>query len=280
MGSILFFYEGRTIRGLGLMGWALIIQLGAVITIGLALAALALLIGPALLNPTALLAPLLGVLAAVCGIEIGELAMTGVFLAGFYQMHVGRHEYGWAHARSIDRATICLILFATLTAVGDLYTIANDLLLPAAAGVPAGALLEGNLVLAPVAALVAGLALLYSARSLADGAEVRRLHRALYLGIAGSFTGPALLAFATSVNPRDLGAVVSGYLASAVAGNGISALSLLLFVFVLRDIRRHLLEGRPQPVLPRIEQVYPWMWGLPSPAQPPAPQRPSEPPGG
>lgn len=270
----MFFYEGRTIRGLGIIGWALRIQLVAVVATGITLAALAIVIGPALVNPSGFLTSVLGIVAAVCGIELGQVAVGVIFLVGFVDVHAGRHEYGLEHARAIDRATIALIVFAVLTVSGTAFSVSMNLLAPTT-GIPAESFLTGNLVLAPLGALVAGFTLYYAVRAVADESERGRLRGALVLGVAGAVAGPVLLGFATAAAPRDLSSIVTGLLASAVAGDGICALSLLLFVLVFREIRRNLVEGRPSPALPRYPPVYPWAWLSPP---PPIPVPPAEPP--
>jgi hypothetical protein len=276
----LYFYEGRTIRGAGLMTWALLVELGAVVVTGLTLVALAVMLGPALESPGGLGTSALTALAAVCGVAGGQVAMAVLFLVGFHEAYAGRHEYGLRHANSVERALVFLMVYFVVTAVGYLYSVTNSLLQPGLAGLPAVDLLSGNAILAPVGALFAGLTLYYAGRTLADPPVVRRLRTALTLGVAGAVAGPLLLAFAVSGALSDLHAIVSGLLASAVAGQGVSALSLLLFLLAFRDIRHNLEAGKPAPVLPRIDQAYPWVYrqeySYPQPpaANPPPPPKP------
>ena len=274
----MFFYEGRTIRGLGLVGWALLVQLGAVLAAGAALAALALLLAPALLDPAGALGPLVGVVAGICGVELAEVAMAILFLVGFHHLAAGRHEYGLEHVRSVGRAIVCVVVFGVLTVITSAYLLAVDFFEPTTQAVLGQSLLTGQVVLSPVGAALAGLGLWYAARSVSGPEERRRLRSALALGIAGGAAGPGLISFATLVNPLDVRAVSSGLLAAAVAGYGMSAISLLLFVLAFRDIRRDLVAGRPPPALPRVEQVYPWLWTPWSGRPPPAPWMPPQPP--
>lgn len=255
------------------MAWSLFIQLCAVLASGVALAALALLLGPSLLDPVGTLAYLTGVLAGVCGIELAEVLVAVVFLVGFHHLHAGRHEYGLPHARSLGRATACVALFAALTVFSTAYTIASNSLVPTAPGLSTGLILTGNLALAPIDAGLAGLALLFSVGSVADATHLRRLRSGLVLGIAGAAAGPALLAFGSALSPHDVSGISSGLLAAAVAGEGISALSLLVFFLAFRGIRRELAAGRPAPVLPRYAPAYPWAW---APREPAAPQAPMD----
>lgn len=272
----MFFYEGRTIRGLGIIRWALIIQLLAVVATGVTLAALAIVLGPALVNPSGFLTSVLGIVAAVCGIQFAQIGVGALFFAGFVDVHAGRHEYGLAHVRAVDRATLGLVVFTAVTLFATGFTVSMSFLAPSS-GIPAESYLTGNLVLAPIEALVAGLTLYYTIRFVADDAQARRLRGAVILGVAGAAVGPVLLLFATAVNPHDLSAVVTGLLASAVAGDGMCALSLLLFALLYREVRRSLLAGRPAPVLPRFAPAYPWAWPLPPPPASVAPV-PVEPP--
>jgi hypothetical protein len=261
------------------MTWALFVELGAVVVTGLTLAALALMLGPALASPGGLGTSALTALATVCGVALGQAAMAVLFLVGFRHAYAGRYEYGLRHAHSLERALVFLMVYLVLTAVGYVYSVTNSLLQPGLAGLPAVDLLSGNAILAPAGALFAGLTLFYAARTLAEPPVERRLRTALLLGVAGAAVGPVLLAFAVSGALTNLDAIVSGLLASAVAGQGVSALSLLLFALAFRDIRHNLEAGRPSPVLPRIDQAYPWMYrpGYPYPppaANPPPPPKP------
>ena len=256
----LYFYEGRTIRGTALMTWALLVELGAVIVTGLTLGALALMLGPALESPGGLAPSSVTALAAVCGVTLGQIAMSVLFLLGFHHAYAGRHEYGLAQARSVERALVFLMVFVVLTVVGTVYSLTNSFLMPGVAGLPAVDLLSGNAFLAPAGALFAGLTLFCGAKTLAAPHVERRLRTALVLGVAGALGGPLLLAFAVSGTLASLDAVVSGLLASAIAGQGVCALSLLLFILAFRDVRHGLEAGTPAPVLPRIEQAYPWMY--------------------
>ncbi len=258
-----FFYEGRTVRGLGVMSWSLAIQLGAVVATGVTLAVLAALLGPALLNPSGLVPAILGVVVAVCGIELAEVAVGILFLVGFLDVHKGRNEYGLSHARAIDRATACIVAFAGLTLFSTIYSISLSLFSPTAAAIPTESVLTGNLLLSPLGALIAGLGLFYSVRTLVDASQRGRLRAAIALGVAGTVVGPALLAFPAAINPGQVSAVVTGMLASSVAGDGLCALSLLLFALTLRDVRRSLVSGTPAPSLPPYAPAYPWAWPVP-----------------
>ncbi len=271
-----YFYEGRTIKGLGLMSWGLLIQLFAVISLGLTQAALGLLYGQLLLNPTALFGPYIGAVAAVCGAEIAQLGMAVVFVIGFFQVYSGRHEYGLEEARSVERAFVFLIIFIVLSGISITLSV-TDLFVAGLTGQSSVPTLARNLILGSVGALFAGLTLVDTIRTVSGGAARSRLRTALALGITGAAAGPALTILATIANPITVDLVTSGLVASAVAGQGISALSLLLFWMIYRETRQSLEAGRPALVLPRIEQMYPWQYPPMIPYYPPASQVPPPP---
>jgi len=258
------------------MSWALVIQLFAVISLGITQAALGLLYGQLLLNPTALFGPYIGAIAAVCGAEIAQLAMAVVFVIGFFQVHSGRHEYGLEEARSVERAFVFLIVFIVLSGISITLSV-TDTFVAGLTGQSSLPTLAGRLSLGSLGALFAGLTLVDTIRSVSGAASTSRLWTALALGITGAAAGPALTILATIANPITVDLITSGILASALAGQGISALSLLLFWMIYRETCRSLEAGRPAPVLPRIEQLYPWLYPPMIPYYPPGTQAPPPP---
>lgn len=278
-GSSLYFYEGRTIRGLAWISWALFIELGAVLATALTLVAIALSFETSVQSSNGSLTSALLAFVAVCGIGVGQVFMAIVFLVGFGQSYRGRHEYGLEHARSLDRAVVFLIVFLVVDLVSLVLIVSPLATGTTDAGAPSPTLAllgGGNPIFAPVGAFFAGLCLSFLARSLSSPTELNRLRRGLVLGVVGAATGPALLGFAVSGSLTDISAIVSGILASAVAGQGISALSLLLFATALRDTRKNLEAGRPMPALLRVEQACQWAPGPPY-AYPPPPNPPRPP---
>lgn len=271
-----YFYEGRTIKGMSLVGWALLIQTGAVIAMGTTAAALALLSGALIQNPSLLFGPLLGALGALCGILVAELATAIVFLVGFVQIYAGRHEYGLEQARSLERALLFLIIYSVLNAASVVYS-ASTALIPAVTGQPGLPAVSASLLLAPLGALFAGLTLDQAIRSQSDPAVRSRLRVAIFLGILGGAVGPALTLLAIAGNPVTLGLLTAGLVASALAGNGVAAISLVVFWLAYRETRQALEAGRPAPVLPRIDQIYPWLYHPMYPGSPPALQGPQMP---
>ncbi len=271
-----YFYEGRTIKGTNLVAWALIVQMGAVVTVGIASAALGLLYAGSYANPTVLIGPLLGVLFAFCGIAIAEVAAGIVFLLGFREMHAGRHEYGVEQARALERALILVIVYVVVAAVSLIYS-TSSALLPVVTGQTGLANTAGNLVLAPLGALFAGLALEQSIRTLAPPEEKSRLRLALALGVVGGAAAPAFGLLASLGGSVTLELVSAGILASALAGNGVAAISLFLFWLAYQEVKRSLEAGNPRPVLPRMDQVYPWLYPPYYRYLPGAPQSPPPP---
>lgn len=271
-----YFYEGRTIRGANMVGWALLVQLGAVISLGIASAALGALFAGTLANPLALLGPFLGVVLAICGIVIAEIAAAIVFLLGFRDIYAGRHEYGVDQTRSLERAFILLIVYVVLAAVSAVYS-TSSAFLPGVTGQSDLAGIAGSLVLAPLSALFAGLTLIHSVRTLAPEGERSRLRLALALGVVGAAVGPAMSLLVGSASSPTLEFISVGIIASALAGNGVAAISLLLFWLAYQETKRSLEAGNPRPVLPRADQVYPWLYrpyyAYP-PAMPPSPPPP------
>lgn len=261
------------------MTWALVLALAAVLVTGMTVAALAFLLGPTLTNPAAVTSSLIGALAAVCGVLTTEMVMVVLFLVGFYNLHAGRHEYGLQQERSLERALVFFIIFIVMSLVSFAYSAFSSLLQTGIPVTGGSLLVGGNIVFGPIAAFFAGLTLFYMARVLAEPHQEGRLRVAVVLGVAGAVAGPALLIVAGATNPTDLPAYTSGLLASAIAGQGISALSLLLFALVFSEVRRNLQAGKPMPVLPRYEQVYPWAYtpygyGYPYGGPPPPPPSP------
>ncbi len=273
-----YFYEGRTIRGIGLAGWALIILTIAVVVMGATLAVVGVLAPALVANPTMLLGPLVGAVAAICSAAVAELAAGIVFLVAFYQIHAGRHEYGLEQTRSLDRALIFLIVYIVLYAVSAVYSSSFSVLFGTGATSNVG-VTAGSLVLGPIGALFAGLTLDYSVRAVASPIVRSRLRTALLLGVVGAAVGPALTLLATAGGTLTLDRLSLGITAAALGGQGMAALSLFLFWLAFQEARRNLEAGKPAPVLPRMEQVYPWLYRpwYPYPYAPPSPQPPEPP---
>ncbi len=274
-----YFYEGRTIRGMGFVGWALLVLLGAVVVVGATTALIGVFYGALLQGPVDLVGTLIGVFAAICMAFLIEVAAAILFLVGFYQIHAGRHEYGLDQSHAAERALIFLIVYVVLSAVSVAYSPSFSIFL-GVANPTALPVLAASLVLNPVIALFAGLTLEHAVRTIASPAVRSRLRTALVLGIVGSAVGPGLTLLATAGSRATVESVSQGIIAAAVAGQGIAALSLALFWWAYQETKRSLEAGSPTPVLPRIEQIYPWLYRpwVPYPPQPPG--TPPQPPPG
>ncbi len=259
------------------MGWGLIVVLGAVVVLGATTILMGALYGALLQDPVSLVGTLAGVFAAICLGFVAEVAAGVLFLVGFYQTHAGRHEYGLEQSHSVERAVIFLIIYIVLSAVSLVYSSTLSLVLGIAgpSTVPDAV---ASLVLSPIIALFAGLTLEHSLRSVASPPVRSRLRTALLLGVIGAAVGPGLTLLATGGGPLTVNTVSAGIVAGAVAGQGMCALSILLFWLAFQETRRSLEAGSPAPVLPRVEQVYPWLyrpWIAFPPSQPgPPPQEP------
>ncbi len=275
-----YFYEGRTVRGVGHVGWALLVILVTVVIIGTTTALIGFLYGALLQAPVNFVGTLVSVLAAICLAFVGEVASAILFLVGFYEIHAGRHEYGLEQSHAAERALVFLIVYVVLSAVSVVYSPAFSLFLgvvnPSALPV-----LAVSLVLNPVIALFAGLTLEHAVRTVAAPLVRSRLRTALVLGIVGAAVGPGLTLLANASRPATVESVSGGIIAAAVAGEGLAALSLLLFWLAYREVRQALEAGSPGPVLPRVEQIYPWLYRpwVPYPPQPPG-SPPQPPPSG
>lgn len=272
-----YFYEGRTIRGLGLVGWALLIAMVATIVLGVTSAVVGLLYGVLLQNPAPLLGPLVTIVAAECGALVAEVAAAILFLVGFYQIYAGRHEYGLEQAHAVERALIFLIVYIVMSAVSAVYTSANGLFM-GIFGSPVTTTLIATVVLSPINAFFAGLTLVHSARAVASPAARPRMRTALILGVVGAGVGPGLSLLAMSSSVVTIERVSAGLVAAALGGQGIAAISVFLFWLAYQDTKKGLEAGKPSPVLPRIDQAYPWLYRPWAPYPYPYPTPPVNPP--
>ncbi len=276
---MLFYYEGRTIRGVGWTMWGLVLSLALVVASGATSIGLALMLGPALTTPADMVKSIGLSLVVACGLLLAELVMVVFFLVGFHQLHVGRHEYGAAHEQSVERALVFLILLVLVATLGTAYAAFSALFGTMGPALP-GQTVTGteSLLFGSSEALLAGLTLFYAVHSLVGTTDVSRLRTAVVLGVVGAAAGPAILILAASGAVVDLSSLVTSVTAAVVAGQGVSAISLLLFLWIFRDLRRNLGAGNPAPVLPRLPVWTPWGYapyapGFP-PQGPPPPSRP------
>ncbi len=274
----MYFYEGRTVRGVGWMSWGLLIQLAGLILGAVGMVLLIASLGAILYTTPELLPALFAAFALICGLVIVEIAAAVVYLVGFHGMYAGRHEYGPNQDRNMDRALVFVILAIVLSAVQVVspYTILWGALLqvPSSASITVGLL---GLVVQPASAFFAGLALFSAVRVFADGVQRTRLIVGMILGAVGAAAGTAILLLSAGLG-GGLGLPVIAFIASALAGQGTSAISLLVFFLVYREIRRKLETGGVAPAVPSPPPVWPYYYSPPYPYQVPAPQAPVPPP--
>jgi len=273
-----YFYEGRTVRGVGWMSWGLLIQLASLILGAVGTVLLIASMGAFLYTSPELLPALFAAVALICGLVIVEIAAAVVCLVGFHGMYAGRHEYGPNQDRNMDRALVFVILAIVLSGVqvvspytlvwGALYSV------PSGASITVGLL---GLVVQPASALFAGLALFSAVRLFADGGQRTRLIIGMILGAVGAAAGMAILLVAAGLG-RSLDSLVTAFVASALAGQGTSAISLLVFILVYREVRRKLETGGIAPAVPSPPPVWPYYYSPPYPYQAAVPQAPVPPP--
>lgn len=283
-----YFYEGKTIRGMGWVQWSLWIFLAALVATVLVSVILASVLSEALTtNPFAALPRLMGAVAALCGLVILEIAGLALYLAGFTPMYGGRQEYGPRHAREMDWSLVCFIVTAVLYIAQSAVPSNTFVFLPGASTIAdastAGLTLAALAVLRAAFTATAGLALLFGVYAFADAGGIRRLLLALVLGIAGSVVGSVVTIVGLyTLPPSEYGTML---IAGALGGTGVGLIALVLYVLVYRDVAARLRSGAIPPVLPPRPMfpppyyypayAVPW---APPPAAPSAPPPPPSPP--
>ncbi len=174
------------------------------------------------------------------GFVSGLLYCVG--LAGLYGP---RHELGREHATSVGQTTLWLGLLLVLLAPSLVVASLTGPLLgiPGIGYTPPSWAWSASVVLAGLRAIFAGLTLYYAVQGLAEEDERVRLLVGMTLGVAGGIVWSGLAAYAGGIGGPSMDSLLP-FLAGIIGGLGTSAISLLLFVFVYRDIRRDL-EARP-----------------------------------
>lgn len=281
-----YFYEGKTIRGLGWVQWSLYVFLGLLVATLLLSVAIAGLVGTAYtLDPVTLLPSLLGVLAAACGLVILEIVGLVLYCVGFGYMYGGRREFGVRHARHMDWSLVFFIVTAVLFAAqsalpstsASFVTGAPALVNPSMIGL----ILAASAVLRALDTGFAGLTLLFGAYAFADAGGARRLVVALILGVAGSVVGSVVTIVGLYTLPAsEYGTMI---IAGALGGTGVGAISLLLYLLAYREILGRLRSGAIPAALPLRPPMpwpyyapYPYPWAPPptAPVSPPPPPSP------
>ncbi len=243
--------------------------LSAIGTVGLFL-----LVGSLLSTTPDILPSLLAVGTLLCGLVVVEIAAAVVYLVGFHGMYTGRREYGPSQDRLMDRAlmfVIIAIIFSAVQTVSPFSLAWGSAFLSPSILPPAAYVLA--LALQPAAALFAGLALLTAVTVFADRSQRNRLLIGTILGAVGSAAGAGIL-LAASVLGGTTSSPLEAIIAAALAGQGTSVISLLVFFLVYREIHHKLETGMVAPVLPRPPPIWPYYYYPPYPYPWPAPQVP------
>jgi hypothetical protein len=280
-GLLVYFYEGRTIRGVRWVTWALLIQLAALTLSAVVTVALVELLGPSVNYPgPAFLFAVSIEIAAVCGLVIAQIVALVFYLVGFQGIHAGRHEYGPAQDRMMDRALVFLVLAIVMGVAQGFSPFAA--IWGVLSGVPtdvATYAYVGSLALQSTAALFAGLTLMSSVSVFADPSQRARLLIGIILGAVGAAAGTVILLVAELLEGTP--SAVETVVASTLAGQGTCAISLIVFFLVYREVHHKLEAGLIPPALPRPPIFWPYYYpayGYPAPASQAPPAAPASPP--
>ncbi len=273
----MYFYEGRTVRGIGWMSWGMVLQL-ATSVLGSAMAIiLVMTLGSFAFTSPAALTALAAVFALACGLLIVEIAVVVLYLIGFHGMYAGRREYGPEQDRNMERALVFVILaivFVAVQAVSPFTIVLGGLANPASTTLTLGVVLVA---VETASALMAGLALMTAVSVFADGGQKTRLLIGMILGALGAFAGTIISLIGAYVGGAQ-GSSLETLIASSLAGSGTSAISLFVFFLVYREVRRKLEMGVIAPAVPLFPPVWPYFFPpYPYPTAP-APAPPATPP--
>ncbi len=238
--------EDVTSRGLRWIAGSLFLYLACLVGL---LVSLLLLLPPVVDSLEGRLAPgvvnnSLGVISLFLG--VGEIVAGGVFVIGFADMWTGRLGHGAEHAESVVQSRRYLVVTVVLIAVGVFVMSPTGLVLriPILGDVLPSWAITGSILVAGLRALFAGLVLYYALHEVA-GEERLRLLWGMVLGVVGGVLWPGILAYGTEASPT-ASSVASAYAASAVAGLGTSAMSLVAFALAYRRAQRRMAAGGTQ----------------------------------
>jgi hypothetical protein len=176
------------------------------------------------------------------------LASGLAYTLGLAALWGTRREFGREHAESVERTlpwlAVTMVLLATGIAVPSLT--GPFLTFPGVGQAPPDWATTVGVVLAGFRAIFAGLTLYYAVQALAEEDARLRSLVAMSLGAAGGVIWSGLAAFAGGSGTLSTDSLLP-FLAGIVAGLGTSAISLVVFILVYRDVRRSLSIGRPPP---------------------------------
>lgn len=283
--ALQYFYEGKTIRGVGWIQsslWAFLALHIATILLSVGLASV---ISTTLsTDPFAAFPSLMGLLYVACGLVILMIVGFALFLAGLGPLYAGRREYGARHARNMGWSLGCFIATAVCYVAQSAVSSNSLTFLPPTATVSSsatiGLALAAGGVLRALFSAFAGLTLLFGIYAFADAAGARRLILALILGIVGSVAGSVIsIVGLYTLAPSQYGPVL---IANALGGTGVGLIAMVLYFLVYREISGRLRSGAIPAALPPRPPI-PWPYYYPpypyrSASPPAAPASPPPPP--
>lgn len=238
--------ESQTLLGLGWLEWALGLDLALMVAVFtysvLVVPSFFLAIGEGF-DPTTLGGPLAGVVAFLA---LSAFLVLGVSILGFAGLHALRTDPGVQDPSKVARLTA-----ASVFAVLALGLFVGYALIPRQramfvglpdelVGVPEWAMYVRVLFAAAVA-FAAGVALTLGISAFAGTLFRRQLWTATALGVVSAASG--CLFGCTALMSTSTDAYIAATISGAVAGEGTAIISLLLFLFVLRSVRRSALQA-------------------------------------
>ncbi len=230
-----------TVRGLRWIGWSLSVFLGIDVALGVSL----LLLIPLFLDVLADRTPQFVAESWLMSLALAIGALQGVagalYVIGFSDVYGARERHGPDHTRYVRQSLFYLCITVGLIVGGDFVPSFTGPFLGVPGitpPLPAWALTP-SVIIPGLRALFAALALIYAVGEIASDAERPRLLLAMVLAVVGALAWPGVIAYAVASGGPPEGPVTA-LVAGLVAGLGISAISLVLFVRTIRDVRRRL----------------------------------------
>lgn len=256
-----------TEKGLKHINWGIIVYLIASLLVLIAVIIMLILI-QSFINATpsdvgAVIGPILGAVALICGGAVLFLVALILWLLGLYEMYTGRAEFGEVHATRVYRAVILIVLYIVFMVVSQVVSMA---LIGFAFDVAPSDLLESMRtsaivlgVLEVVSNIILGLAFVYLIIELCDEKFKRILWGAFYVFILVTIIGNVV-----SIVP--LYAVdVSGLTTEEVSqlsnlgslALGLSFIPFIMFLVCYRHAWARVRDGGIQPVPGAYAAGYP-----------------------
>lgn len=247
----LYFYAGRTARGLGWIGFALSALIVVTVGFGLFLLVLVAALGPGIRQSQLPEPYMTAAMTAGFAYVLAQIVLGAAFVAGFVKLYNGSKEFGEAHSSRMDLALVFFLATAAAAYASNALPSTGTTPTPSFAS-PAPSTLQAFLgpLLGGLAALLAGVSLFLAVRTFASLAERRRLGVATALGVAGG-AGRQVLMLLGTIGPSSPDTLPLAVVSVAVMGSAVSAASLALFVLVFRGIRGRIESGAYPPSVPR-----------------------------